>query len=101
MSSKLPAPPSCVGGELAPLMDAKSLRQMATRVFRALGGEERLILEANEDSDSYKWFMEKVFMKSMPRGVELEAGVGVEELLARLDAGEHATIINGEAKEVT
>jgi hypothetical protein len=59
--------------------------------FHDIGGPERLADEAHKDP---KWFYEKLWVKRLPKEVEVSANEGMEELLRRLDAGEHAQIIN-------
>lgn len=86
-----------------PFMDARARADYARTVFEMLGGPERLYHESNRDADSYKWFIEKVWAKGLPRAVAVEASTtseGVEEALKRLNAAENARVINGETSRV-
>lgn len=72
-------------------------RQAFDIAFEHCGGQERL----NDWADkNYPEFV-KMFHKLVPRELEVQASEGVEELLRRLDAGEHAEIIEGTATEVS
>jgi hypothetical protein len=89
---------------MIPFMDANHKRQIANTVFEMAGGVQRLAHEADKD---FRWFIESVWVKTMPRGVTaVDSGGGagsVDDLIDRVDrlenGGAGATIINGQAKE--
>lgn len=83
--SQKPTALALPGGELLPYMRTRDAQRIAHTVFYAIGGEERLIHEADRD---YKWYIEKVWTKLLPRAVEAEHSVNadsVENLLERLE----------------
>lgn len=101
--SKPKFPITLAGGQLMPFMDARARADMARTVMEMLGGAERLYHESNRDPESYKWFVEKVWAKGLPRAIATEHSVNaesVEDLYKRLDAAENARVINGEASHV-
>lgn len=98
--------PTVIGnGALVPFMDANHKRQVANTVFEMCGGTERLYHEADND---FRWFIETVWVKLMPRGVTTvdtgSSAGSVDDLINRMDrlekGGEGATIINAQAREV-
>jgi hypothetical protein len=94
----IPLPVSS-GGELVPFLSAKRRTEIIDRVFEATGGE-RAMSEWVERSDDnrgkfYGWFVKGAFRGAAP--VDQDAGASkVEELLARLDAGEGAKVISND-----
>lgn len=96
--AQLPAPlPQSVGGELMPFLSAKRRTEIIDRVFEASGGETRMVewVEASDDNRGkfYGWFVKGAFRGAAPAPAE-NNGSKIEELLARLDAGEGAKVIN-------
>lgn len=89
---------------MIPFMDANHKRQIANTVFEMAGGVQRLAHEADKD---FRWFIEAVWVKTMPRGVttvDTGGGAGsVEDLVDRIDrlesGGADAPVINGHARE--
>lgn len=97
MSQNAPKLPIALpGGTMMPHMSARRRHDILDTVFEMLGGVERLAHEANRNPDAY-WEMMKHWGKGLPRAVATEhrIGEGVEELLDKLDAAEHAQVING------
>jgi hypothetical protein len=91
--------PQSVGGELLPFLSAKRRTEIIDRVFEATGGETAMAewVEKSDDNRGkfYGWFVKGAFRGSAPAPVE-DRGTKVEELLARLDAGEGAKVINND-----
>lgn len=75
---------------------ARYRRQAFDIAFEHTGGQERL----NDWADKNYGEFVHLFHKLIPKELEVQASEGVEELLRRLDAGEHATVIEGTAKEI-
>ena len=71
---------------------AKYHKDAVYYVYHEIGGDARLADEAHKDA---KWFYEKIWMKVRPKELEISATPGVEDLLRKLDAGEHAQVIEG------
>lgn len=74
------------------------LRQDAVDVvFYLSGGIERLHAFVERDDENYKFFLQHLWAKGLPRVSSADVSVdaeGVETLLARLDAGEHAQVVS-------
>ncbi len=104
--ANLPAFPTTLpGGTLLPYMDAQHVRQIATGVFEMLGGAERLHHEANRNPETYRWFVEKVWVKTTPKRVlnDNAKGSGFDEFVDRLDELERerkAKTIEARAREI-
>lgn len=89
---------------MIPFMDANHKRAIANTVFEMAGGVARLAHEADKD---FRWFIENVWVKTMPRGVTtVDSGGGsgsVDDLVDRLErlenGGTDAVVINGKARE--
>jgi hypothetical protein len=89
---------------MIPYMDANHKRQIANTVFEMAGGVQRLAYEADKD---FRWFIEAVWVKTMPRGVTTVdtggAAGSVDDLIDRVDSlekrGDGAQVINGQARE--
>lgn len=93
--SKFPAVMGGTDGALYANM-ARFRRQAFDVAFEHCGGQERL----NDWADKNYGEFVHLWHKLVPKEVEVSGGEGVEELLRRLDAGEHATVIEGTATEV-
>lgn len=96
-------PATLPGGDMMPYMSARYRTQMIDALFEGTGGFERAKAWIEESSANYGEFFIKVWSKGAIRSTQVEERKPeeVEELLARLDAGEHAKVINAEAdKEV-
>lgn len=84
-------------GTLLPHASARLRHEVADAVFYASGGAERLLAHVEKSDENYQWFIEKVWAKGLPRITNAELTVdaeGIEGFIARLDAGEHATVVN-------
>lgn len=66
--------------------------RMVLTAFDMMGGVDRLASWADKNPGE---FFTKVFPKVIAKPVEHNLSEGVEELLSRLDAGEHAEAIEG------
>src|SRR5262245_36199272 len=67
-------------------------REAVITAFEMNGGVEWLRDWAAKNPDDY---FKSLFTKVITREVEVGASEGVEELLRRLDSGEHAQVIEG------
>lgn len=81
-------------------MSARLRTETIDALFVASGGFERALDWINKSDENYAEFF-KMWARGAVRSTNVELGVddSVEALLARLDAGEHARVINGEAEE--
>ncbi len=96
----LPAPlPASVGGELMPFLSAKRRTEIIDRVFEATGGEREMAAWVDRSDDNrakfYGWFVKGAFRGSAPVPAA-DNGSKIEEMLARLDAGEGAKVISND-----
>ena len=87
------------GGEILPFLSARKRTQIIDTVFDEIGGAQALADVANLNDENRKWFY-TLWAKGAARPM-LPANSApkdgrIEELLARLDAGESATVINGD-----
>ena len=82
-------------GQLLPHLSARLRTQTIDALFVGSGGFERALAWIEQSDDNYKEFF-KIWAKGAAKStsVELNAGQGVEDLLARLDAGDHAKVIS-------
>lgn len=85
------------GGAMMPHISARLRTEMIDALFIGSGGFDRALAWINASDDNYGDFF-KIYAKGAIRStnVQLEADDSIEALLARLDAGEHATVINGD-----
>ncbi len=90
-------PISMPGGGLMPHLSARMRTEMVDALFVGAGGFDRALTWINASDDNYGEFL-KIWARGAVRStnVELSADDSVEALLAKLDAGEHAKIINGD-----
>ncbi len=83
-------------GDLLPHMSARARRATIDAVMYNLGGEERITEWARSNDSNFE-----VFFKTWAKGEakpETRGNVpqdGIETILARLDAGEAAQVVNG------
>ena len=92
-------PASLPSGDLMPYMSARRRHEIADIVFESCGGIERMTAWADRSDANYETFLTKIWIKGSLRAANPEEQASandVESLLARLDAGEHAMIINGD-----
>ena len=90
-------PMTVPGGGLLPHVSARLRQETVDAVFQATGGFDRLLAFTERNEDNYKFFLEKLWSKGLPRNSNAELNVsadGVEALLAKLDAGENAKVIS-------
>jgi len=72
-------------------------REAVVTAFEMIGGVDSLADWAGKNPGE---FYTKLFPKVIAREVEVGASGGVEELLRRLDAGEHAQVISEDPSDV-
>lgn len=91
--------PAVSNGQLVPFMSAKRRTEIIDRVFDATGGETEMAAWVERDDKNraqfYGWFVKGAFRGAAPVDAG-DRGTKVEELLARLDAGEGATVISND-----
>lgn len=89
--------PTGLGGSLMPHVSAKLRTEMIDALFIGAGGFDRALAWINKSDDNYGDFF-KIYAKGAIRStnVQLEADDSVEALLAKLDAGEHAKVIEND-----
>lgn len=92
-------PTSLPGGDMLPYMSARHRTATIDALYEASGGFSRALAWIEESSDNYGEFF-KIYAKGQARPTMIEhtASDGLEDILARLDAGEHAKIVSGDAK---
>lgn len=85
------------GGSMMPHMSARLRTEMIDALFVGAGGFERALAWIEKDDDNYGEFF-KIYAKGAIRStnVELSADDSVEALLSKLDAGEHARVIDND-----
>lgn len=90
-------------GGLLPHVSGRLRQDTVDAVFQATGGFDRLLAFTEKDDDNYKFFLEKLWAKGLPRNSNAELNVsadGVEALLAKLDAGEGAKVVSPDGYSV-
>lgn len=93
-------PMTVPGGGLMPHVSARLRQETVDAVFQAAGGFDKLLAFTESSEDNYKFFLQHLWGKGLPRVTNAEVSVdadGVEALLAKLDAGEHARVISPDA----
>ena len=95
-------PVAMPGGGLMPHMSARLRTELVDALFVASGGFERALAWIERSDANYEVFFTKIWAKGAARSTNVEVGVseGVEALLEKLDAGEHAQVVNGTARVV-
>lgn len=96
-------PAAVPGGELIPYLSPKQRGALMDFVYRETGGAQGMVDWIKRD-DAHRGQFYKMWSKGAARpssDTEAEKKDGrIEQLLARLDAGESATVINGTARVV-
>jgi hypothetical protein len=82
-------------GQLMPHMSARARTAMVDAVFQGAGGFERMLAWVEKSDENYGEFLTKIWAKGAAKvsSTELNVSGGVEDLLAKLDAGEHARVV--------
>lgn len=82
------------GGELVPHMSARYRTQMMDAIFEGAGGFQKALDWVEKSDSNYGEFF-KLWARGQARATstELTAGSSIEDMLARLDGGEHATLV--------
>lgn len=81
-----------------PHMSARLRTETMDALFIGAGGYDRALAWINTNDENYeKFFLAWSRGAVRSTNVELSADDSVEALLAKLDAGEHARVIDGEA----
>jgi hypothetical protein len=90
-------PVAMPGGQLIPHMSAQRRTQMMDALFEGAGGFDRALAWIEADDANYKEFF-RMWARGAVKSMNVEASTpdSVEALLARLDAGEDARVINPE-----
>lgn len=98
MSRRWTLPEGLPGGDLIPMMSARRRTELVDALFEASGGFQRALAWIDKSDDNYGEFFIKVWAKGAIRPTQIEdhRASDIEELLARLDAGEHAKVVNPE-----
>lgn len=91
-------PTSLPGGDMMPFMSARARTATIDALFEASGGFPRALAWIEASDENYGEFFIKVWAKgaARPSMVEHMASEGLEDVLAKLDAGEHAKVVEGE-----
>lgn len=95
-------PPMMNAAGMIPFMSARKRHEAMDTWFVLSGGIERLVHVTDKSDENYLEVL-RIWAKGLPKMASTEhtAGAGMEDLLAKLDKGEHAPVINGEYTEVT
>ena len=85
---------------MLPFMSARHRTHTIDALFEAAGGFPRALAWIDESSENYGEFF-KLWAKgaARPTMVEHTASEGLEDVIAKLDAGEHAKVVSGEPAE--
>jgi hypothetical protein len=91
-------PVAIPGGALMPHVSAKLRTELIDALFVASGGFERAQAWIEKSDENYGEIFLTVWAKGAARStnVELSADDSVEALLAKLDAGTHAKVIDND-----
>jgi len=95
--SKWELPTQLPGGDLLPFMSGRHRATMIDALFHHTGGFERAAAWIEKNDDNYGEFLIKIWAKGATRPTAVESltpTASVEDLLARLDAGEHAKVVS-------
>lgn len=89
-------------GEMLPHLSARRRMEVMDMVFEQIGGVEGFAAWADRDDDHRSEFY-KMWSRGAMRStnVEVSSALSPEDIIARLDAGEHAKVISpdGDADE--
>lgn len=97
MSAWSTLPMQVPGAGLMPHISARLRQDTVDAVFHAAGGFDRLLAFTERSEENYKFFLQHMWSRGLPKVSSADVSVtgeGVEALLARLDAGEHAQVIS-------
>lgn len=86
-------------GDMLPATSAKLRMRVFDTVFVMIGGTEAFAAWAGANDENRGKFYQ-MYSRGAARStnIELTAGVGVEDIISQLDAGEHARVINAVAE---
>ena len=90
------------GGDMLPYMSGRMRTQQIDALFYAAGGFDRALAWIEKSDANFGDFFLKVWAKGAIRPQAQEPGAvsgTLEDLLARLDAGEHAKVVEGTVVE--
>lgn len=82
---------------LLPHVSGRLKQNVVDAVFEAAGGGERLLAFTEASEENYKFFLQHLWSKNLPRVSHNEHSVdesSMEALLAKIDAGEHAPVVS-------
>lgn len=80
-----------------PHLSARMRSEVVDNVFLLAGGQEKLLAFVEKNDENYQFFLQHCWAKGLPRVSNAEVTVAaesVEDLVARLDAGEHARVVS-------
>ncbi|MBI1316398.1 hypothetical protein GC167_06000 [bacterium] len=87
----MPAPPALLGHNIY-AASGSYLRDAFRRVHERLGGDDRLLQEANRSSAAY-WEFQKLNAKLQPKDVQVNLDNSAEALLEALEAKKRGEIV--------
>lgn len=87
----MPAPPATLGADFY-AASGSYLRDAFRRVHQRLGGDDRLLQEANRSSAAY-WEFQKLNAKLQPKDVHVNLDNSAEALLEALEARRRGEIV--------
>lgn len=101
MTKLNPFPVAMPDGSLLPHLSAKLRTATMDALYVGAGGFEKHLAHITKNDDNYESFLQ-AWYKGAARSTNVEVGVseGVEALLDRLDAGEHAPVVSGTSRVV-
>lgn len=82
---------------LLPHVSGRLKQNVVDAVFEAVGGTDKLVAFVEKDDENYKFFLQHLWSKNLPRVSHNEHTLdesSVEAMLAKIDAGEHAPVVN-------
>lgn len=90
-------PAGMVGGELLPHLSARARTEMIDMVFHEIGGFPAFADWARTERTEFYRMYARGAVKST--NVELTSNISPEDIIARLDAGEHARVISPDPQD--
>jgi hypothetical protein len=92
--------PSVLGNTIMPHMSARARTAIMDEVFQKTGGSDKMAEWVQKNDDNYGKFLQMWAKGAMrPASIENAQAQTLEEMLERLDAGEHAKVINADQPE--
>ena len=93
-------PQSMPGGDMMPFMSGRYRTATMDALFHGVGGFERARAWIEASDENYAEFF-KLWAKGAirPTAIEHQGAQSLEDMIAKLDAGEHAKVVEGEVIE--